>query len=328
MNLTRIRRLLKLIGQLQTGQAHNTKTLSQLCSVSRRTIFRDLEALRDVGVPLHFDEINQRYHIPGTYFLPPTNFNIEEALAVIVLCHELGNKSRLPFYSAATSAAMKLEGALPSRLRDQLAEITSAIQIRLEPANPLEGKQTVYDQLRTAIRDSRAVRIVYGSLTEGEEITTRLSPYRLLFSRRAWYIIGRSSIHRQTRTFHVGRIIQLEQLDDHFKKPRGFSIERYFRNAWHLIPEPGPDQDVAIRFSPKVAQNVAEVAWHSTQRVEFRDDGTMDYHVTVSGLNEISWWILGYGDQAEVLAPNKLRHLIASRAARMVECYRDTGDEA
>ena len=70
-----------------------------------------------------------------------------------------------------------------------------------------------------------------------------------------------------------------------------------------------------------VAQNVAEVNWHKTQKLTFNTDGTLDFQVTVSGLNEISWWILGYGDQAEVLQPPELRRLVAGHAARMLGHY-------
>jgi len=59
--------------------------------------------------------------------------------------------------------------------------------------------------------------------------------------------------------------------------------------AWHLIPEPGPDREVLVRFDKMVAQNVAEVVWHKTQRLSFNPDGTLDFRVTVSGLGEISW---------------------------------------
>jgi proteasome accessory factor B len=123
------------------------------------------------------------------------------------------------------------------------------------------------------------------------------------------------------RTFNLGRIASLELLDERFQVPRGFTIERYLGNAWHLIPEPGRDEEVVIRFRKMVARNVAEVAWHKTQRLVRRDDGTLDFHITVSGLNEISWWILGYGDQAEVLEPARLRDMIAAHAARLVETY-------
>jgi len=272
-------------------------------------------------VPLWFDEEQQRYRIPGTYFLAPTKFTTEEALALIVLCHELGDNAGVPFLGAARSAAVKLAGSLPARMREQVRGMCDAVHIQPSPRNPLAGQATVFEQLLDAVARRRHVRIRYGSLTEGEEIRTKFAPYHLLFSRRSWYAIGRSSLHRGTRTFNVGRIRQLEPLEDTYRLPRGFSLSRYLRNAWHLIPERGRDREVLVRFSKLVAQNVAEVAWHKTQRVAFRRDGTLDFRVTVSGLKEISWWILGYGDQAEVLQPPQLRQMVADSAARMVQVY-------
>ena len=201
-----------------------------------------------------------------------------------MLCHELGDRSGLPFLGPARTAAVKLESSLPARLREQLRDVTGALRIHPPPNNPLAGKRPVYEQLLEAMANRRNVRIRYGSLNEGEEIVTRLSPYRLFFSRRSWYVVGRSSLHRAKRTFNLGRIAAIELLDDHFQVPRGFSIERYLRNAWHMIPEQGPDREVVVRFSKLVAQNVAEVNWHKTQRSTFHDDGSLDFHVTVSGL--------------------------------------------
>jgi predicted DNA-binding transcriptional regulator YafY len=321
MNLAKIHRLLQLIGLLQAGRGYNADALSQACGVSRRTIFRDVDLLRQSGIPVAFDEVQECYRIPGACLLPPTNFTPDEAMALLVLCHELGDGRGLPFLGPARTAAVKLESALPARLRAQLRNVTSAINIQPPPNNPLEGCQPLYEQLLEAVANRRNVRIRYGSLKEQKEIVTRLSPYRLFFSRRSWYVVGRSSVHRAKRTFNLGRISQIEPLDDHFQVPRGFSIERYLRNAWHMIPEPGPDRQVVVHFTELVAQNVAEVNWHKTQRLNFRDDGSLDYHVKVSGLNEISWWILGYGDQAEVLEPPQLRRMVAERAKRMAEMY-------
>lgn len=321
MKLSRIHRLLKLIGLLQAGRGYNVEALSQACGVTRRTIFRDLDTLRQSGIPLSFDDREQRYRVPGTYYLPPTNLTAEEALALIVLCHELGGSGRLPFFAPARSAALKLESTLPGRLREQLRSVADAVHIQPPPSNPLENQQPVYEQLLVAIASRRSVRIRYQSLTEWKEICTRLSPYRLLFSRRSWYVIGRSSLHRSARTFNLGRIRQLEPLEDRYEIPRGFSIDRYLRNAWHLIPEPGRDHEVLIRFSRLVAQNVAEVVWHKSQQAQLNQDGTLDFRVKVSGLGEISWWVLGYGDQAEVLQPPQLRQIVAERAARMAQQY-------
>ncbi len=309
-----------MLGLLQGTKGHNAGELAAACGVSRRTIFRDLDVLRKAGVPLLHDDDHDKYCIPATYFLPPTNFTTEEALAVIVLCYEMGADNRLPFYEAAQSAALKLEGCLPGRVRDQLREISSAVQIKLAPGNRLEGQMPVYQRLLAAIAARRAVRIEYDSFSDSSALRLKLCPYRMLFSRRSWYVIGRSSLHREVRTFNVGRIRSLETLDDRFDVPRGFSVQRVLGNAWHLIPD-GPDTDVVVRFSPLVARNVAEVVWHRTQRIEWRGDGGIDFHVRVAGIREISWWILGYGDQAEVLKPQRLRKLIAQHACRLAERY-------
>lgn len=289
--------------------------------MSRRTIYRDLGVLRDAGLPVVYDERLGGYRLNGERFLPPTNFTTDEALALVVLCHELGNGQGLPFYRPASRAALKIESGLPARLREELGRRSSAVQIRMQPNNALEQSEDVYRQLVDAVADRRAVRIRYDSFMERERIRTKVSPYRLLFSRRSWYLIGRSSLHRGVRTFNVGRILELERLEDRYEIPKQFSLKRYLRNAWHLIPEAGPDHDVSIRFQPMVARNVAEVRWHPTQQIEFHPDGTMDYRVCVSGLNEISWWVLGYGDQAEVLEPAELRQLVRNRASRMVAQY-------
>lgn len=147
MNLSRVSRIVQLLGLLQAGKGHNAGELARHCEVSRRTIFRDLDVLRQAGVPVLHDETAGVYRIPGTYFLPPTNFTAEEALAVMVLCYELGHDSRLPFYEAARSAALKLASSLPSRMRDRLREATAAVQINLQPGNPLEGQLPVYQRL-------------------------------------------------------------------------------------------------------------------------------------------------------------------------------------
>ncbi len=312
---------MQLIGLLQAGKGHNASALAEECGISRRTVFRDLDVLREAGVPLLFDDDRGEYRIPGTYYLPPTNFTAEEALAVMVLCYELGGHEALPFCQSAQAAALKLESSLPGRLREHLRDASGAVEIRMPPSNPLSGRQATYHQLLNCIAQRRAVQISYDSLTEQGPLRVKLAPYRLLFSRHSWYVIGRSAAHREVRTFNVGRIAELTLLNERFDLPRTFSVEKYLGNAWHLIPEDGPDHEVVVRFQKLVARNVGEVAWHKTQRLAWNEDGSLDFHVTVSGLGEISWWILGYGDQAEVISPAPLRELIVNRVRRMVERY-------
>ncbi len=298
--------------------------MSVECDVSRRTIFRDLEILREAGVPVEFDQDQQVYRVARKSFLPPTDFTPQEALALIVLCQELGDQDGLPLLNDARSAALKLESSLPSAIREYLRDVSTALEIQMPPTNPLLESEEIFQQILAAVDLNLCMRIRYDSYTDRKVIETLLSPYRLLFSRRSWYVIGRSSIHRETRTFNVARILNAETNGEQFKVPKGFSVERYLGNAWHMVPEPGPDQEVHVRFQPLVARNVADVTWHKTQQTTLVEDGTLDFRVTVSGLSEISWWILGYGDQAEVIAPLELRQLVAGRCRNAARQYGDS----
>jgi proteasome accessory factor B len=85
-----------------------------------------------------------------------------------------------------------------------------------------------------------------------------------------------------------------------------------------MIPE-GRIYNIKLRFLPKVANNVAEVQWHSTQKVIRNSDGSATVEFRVDGLGEITWWILGYGDQVQVLAPKTLRKRISQIAKNMTE---------
>ena len=84
-----------------------------------------------------------------------------------------------------------------------------------------------------------------------------------------------------------------------------------------MMPE-GRLYNVRLRFLPKVARSVADVQWHSTQTVTLQDDGSIIMEFRVDGLNEITWWVLSYGDQVQVLAPAALRQRITEIAQNMV----------
>ncbi|TWT37328.1 HTH domain protein [Posidoniimonas corsicana] len=321
MNVKRITRLLKLLQTLQAGDGQNAAGLAAGCGVSRRTVFRDLQSLKTAGVPVEFDQDSGRYSLVGASFLPPTNFTAEEALALICLTEQAAAAEMPAFLEPAAVAARKLLASMPDELRERFQQVTRTIHLRPTARNPLTDKKSVYQQLVDAQAARRTVRIDYGSLTEWETIHTELRPYELLFDRRSWYVVGRSSLHKEVRTFNLSRIDSLTPTGETFRRPKSFSLRRYLGNAWRLIPDSGPDSQVHVRFEPLVAHNVAEVLWHKTQRCEWRDDGRLDFHATVSGLGEVSWWVLGYGDQAEVIGPPALRKLVAQRATNMVGVY-------
>lgn len=291
--------------------------------MSRRTVFRDVKSLKQAGVPVEFDEGGKRYRIDGAHYLTPTNLTLVEALAIVLLAERHSRSGEDALIAAAGAAADKVRAGLPAAMQERLEEVEDAVEFRPAPTNPLLGQGDVHDKLLTATLEHRVVRVEYDCLTEFDEYPTELSPYHLLFQERSWYVVGRSSRHDAVRTFNVGRVKHAELLDQRFDRPGDFSLTGYLRNAWRLIPDEGPDEEVHLRFTPLVGKNVAEVMWHPTQQTDLRQDGVLDYRVTVSGLREIVWWVLGYGDHVEVVAPRRLRRMVAQRLRAAAERYGD-----
>ncbi len=310
----RITRLFKLLALLETGW-YNIPALEVELRVSERQVFRDIVTLRSQGFAIVPNSTTGNYVLLSPVTLPEMQFELDEIVALIALCNTEGNQERIP---AARRAAMKLQNALPRDLQAGAGFAEKILTILPEPITmPVPEFRGVFDVMLESLREKRSLRISYKSPVEAE-IETILEPYWLFFCRHAWYVIA-----REPRTFHLGRIIHFEKMDRYFKIPVGFTLQQYLGNAWRMIREPGPDQKVTVRFTPLVAQNVAEVYWHPTQRVVWNEDGSMDYTVTVSGLNEISWWILGYGREAKVLRPVKLQKMIQKHATDMLKQYEE-----
>ena len=101
--------------------------------------------------------------------------------------------------------------------------------------------------------------------------------------------------------------------------PEDFSVQTYLAKSWDVML--GPDTQVVILFAPRIAPLIREVNWHPTQRIQKMSDSKFRFEVTVAGWQEIGWWVLGYGHEAEVIKPKSLRDWIAQTAQKMVEVY-------
>jgi proteasome accessory factor B len=188
------------------------------------------------------------------------------------------------------------------------------------PGSP--GLDNIFQVLQSALAQKRKVRILYDSLFDGRVIDCDLSPYHIFYNQRAWYIIGHSSSHKAVRTFKLNRIQRAQILDVEFTDGEDFDLADYIGCAWSMMPE-GKISNVRLRFAPKVANNVSEVQWHKSQKIRRNSDGSATIEFCVDGLGEITWWILGYGDQVEVLAPDKLRKRVKEIALKMAEINND-----
>jgi proteasome accessory factor B len=327
MEITRLYRLLNLITFLRSGRRYDPETLAKELGVSRRTIFRDLNILTAAGIPYYFDEETGAYAISQSFFLPAINLTIDEALAVLLATRKMIGKIPLPLFQQASRAAVKIESALPGVIQDHCGSVMDNVEVRWPAISDDQSLDEKFRSLRMAVERQRKVLIEYESLFDagnddpmGKTLAVVLSPYRLVFIHRAWYVLGHSDLHNEVRTFKISRVSTIKILEEMFVARPDFSLEEYLGDAWVMIRE-GKRYFVELIFSRKVARNVAEVNWHRTQQCEFLEDGSLRFMVTVDGLGEISWWILGYGDQVRVVKPAKLVQMVKSTAKNIVQIY-------
>jgi predicted DNA-binding transcriptional regulator YafY len=316
-------RLLELIMAIQSDRYPNARALAERCEVSRRTIFRDLDTLAAAGIPVHYRPDRQGYQLARGCSLPASSLDETELLALLIMARQWKGGAAFDLIRHARSGTQKLIQALPADVRDRLL-------IRAEPIPeggpeaPLpRDRRLVYDALLNALALRLQIRIWYRDVRDetGTQETTKLSLYRLVLARGTWYVVGRSTFHRGVRVFRIPWIERATPTTDSYTIPPRFNLERFLGSAWCM--ERGEVRyGIWLRFSAQAAPEIRGALWHHSQRLAELPDRRADLHLVIDGLDEILGWVLGFGDQVEVLAPPELRERIAALAARVAEIHR------
>ncbi len=288
--------------------------------VNPATIQRDIDLLRDMGIEI-VPRGKQGYEIVSDFFLPALNLNFEEALALVTAAR---------FYQAAegeqamevlNSAIHKITSNLPKGTNDILDQIAPQIEVPHQQVSQIDEIEPHRERLYEAIRERRKVNIAYNSFSSGKREQHRLSPYAVLFRKHAWYVIGHVEQLNQILTFRINRINSLFISHLPYTIPEDFSVQKYMEKSWDF--RLGPETHVVIEFAPRIAPLIREVHWHSTQQIHENADGGLRFEARVAGWQEVGWWVLTWGDEAEVIEPRELRKWVRETAQKMVAVYHE-----
>ena len=320
MNRTyQMARIIKVAELIHTEPRKWTRPrLAERFEVNKATIQRDINLLCKMGVEI-VPCGKQGYEMISDFFLPALNLDFKEALALITAAN---------FYRAAEGkqagevinrAIHKITSVLPKQAGNFLNQIAPQIEVPHLQMSEIDETHSHKENLYEAIRKRHSVKMEYNSFSSQQKICHRLSPYAVLFRKRAWYVIGRSETFNRVLTFRINRIDSLSTTNLEYKIPEDFSVQRYLAKSWDVML--GPDTSVVILFAPRIAPLIREVNWHPTQQIKEMPDGVLRFEVTVAGWSEIGWWILGWGYEAAVVEPKALQKWIAQTAQKMVELY-------
>jgi predicted DNA-binding transcriptional regulator YafY len=210
-----MRRKTRLFALAEALRARRTGvTAAQLAErfgVTLRTIYRDLEALQDAGMPIRADRgRGGGYALDKSYQLPPINFTAREAALLIVLARLAVEQRLMPFPNAIEKAADKVRAALSTSAQRELLSLVAELQLVGVPSLPIPGP--VRDAIETAWFESRALRIVYAK--SQWQMSPRLVRIRnLVFDRQVTLLNCVDLETGQDRQFRLDRIQQASVLD-------------------------------------------------------------------------------------------------------------------
>ena len=322
---TRIHRLLRILMTIQSEPGWNADRLAEMCGTAQRTIYRDLDVLEQIGIPYYFDDQSKGYRVRRDFFMPPVELTLEESLALIALVGQIAEQDQVPFMQPAAKAIAKVRGQLPAQMRDAIGDLDQRMAVQLARTGGSEDVADVYELVRQALAERRALRCAYESL-EARHDEQRASeifhfhPYGLLFSQRAWYAIGYHDGRGEVRKLKLNRFARIEPTDRPYVIPEDFSIESHLGNAWRMI-RGQETHDIELWFDADFAENVSDTHWHPTQQIDWHEDGSITFTCTVDGLDEIVWWVLSMGPHCIVQKPNELAERVRDLAQRTAANY-------
>ncbi|MCK6551315.1 transcriptional regulator [Myxococcota bacterium] len=182
-----------------------------------------------------------------------------------------------------------------------------------------DGRIEDVDDIISALVYEQQLEVVHSSVARGQKKFT-VDPYTLLVYKKGLYLAGWSHQHREMRTFGLDGFKEVTWLKGKgFEYPKDYDPESLVEGSFGLIK--GPVQKVRIFFDDKVARFVKRRKWHPTQEIE-KVPGGIVMSLEVKGTVELKSWVLGFGDRAEILAPEALRVELARELEAASSRYR------
>ena len=313
---TKMQRVLRLILLLQQGIGDMPR-LTERLEVDKRSIYRYLVDLDQAGIKTYWDDSTNRYVLMENSVLKPTFFSLEEVVALLQ-CMEAFGQGENPLVRPLLRAKERILGLLTP---DKQPHVTAASRTLALDAFASRAKvdASLFTQVQQAALEKRVLEFEYCAASNQEATTRQVEPYFLYGHEGCWYLVGWCRLRQDWRTFSLDRIRSFKMLLEHFKEQDGFNADTYFANGLGLGC--GEPEKVVLHFSPRRAPWLQGRSKHASQTQRILEDGSLEITMNVCCNWEMLQWVLSFGGDVEVLAPETLRRSVMDEATAMRRVY-------
>ena len=307
----KIERLLAIIVLLLNRRRITAKELADRFEVSIRTIYRDIASLNGAGIPI----ISSQGHEGGLAI--PESFKLSRQLLtprdLEAMISTLQGVNQVMAHRDLQRIIEMLVSLLPKDEDTQIANRHRSFVVDLTPWGPVETPNQTIQVVQQAVDDVRLLAFSYNDAS-GVSTSRTVEPHTLVYKGYAWYLLAYCRLRCDFRIFRLSRISGPRLADGSFLSRDPGDINRFFQF------DSAPTQAVVLRFSPKVRTKVEDS--FPAAEIICGDDGFITVRLELPDDPWIFAFILGFGADAEILAPDSWRQAVKKNLADLKNLYR------
>lgn len=312
--MNRIDRLAAILIQLQSRRLVKAQDIADKFFISLRTVYRDIRALEEAGVPV-IGEAGTGYKLMEGYKLPPVMFNQEEASALLTASKLVQSKTDAGISKHYTSALDKIKAVLRVSEKDHMEEIDEHIVVMNHRAfMPQPPPELHLQSLLKAISTSSVIDMNYTSIDKNEVTHRKIEPVGIYYMGSHWYVVAFCQLRNDYRNFRTDKIDKLIITDEPISKthpPLQSFIDK--------MPDEKPVQQVVIDVEPDIVKYLGEQKYYSGFVEEERVGEYIRMNFLTGSLMGFARWFMLFGDHAKIIEPVALSELVAEIAENILK---------
>lgn len=220
----RLSRLTAILTILQTKRLLTASELANKFSVSNRTIYRDIKALEQAGVPI-LTEDGKGYYLMEGYRIPPVMFTESEANALITAEQLILKNKDASFVKEYSEAINKIKSVLRNNTKDKANLLSDRTVFRQNADN--HRTSNYLSTLQLALTNFNLVKIKYHSPDTNKTTERKIEPFAIYSTQENWLLIAFCILRKDFRAFRLDRIQNLTTLNEQFE-PHKMTLQEYF----------------------------------------------------------------------------------------------------
>jgi len=314
--MNRIDRLTAILIQLQSQRITRAQEIADRFDISLRTVYRDIRALEEAGVPLGA-EAGVGYFLAEGYRLPPVMFTPEEARALLMARQFITQLTDNQLKSAYEDALFKIKSVLKSDEQEMLEDLEDKVKVVPPPSQAQHPDQLHLAKIQQALMQRQVLEMDYFSPASGAFTRRQVEPIGLVYYSDAWHVIAWCRLRQDYRDFRLDRMSKIEVLKVRYQLRDRLSLEQYLQQQSHTTEA----RLAKVLFSPEVVQHTYHDRYHyGFVQEEKREAGTEMWFMVASE-EYFARWLLMFTDAAKVLEPVSLKQSIQKLIRELQQNY-------